>query len=369
MFNRAPINASPFNAPGNVSLTVNYTLTARGAARLYGAFALDAQGQCEFIYKRYDAVCVGRAALLSEFEAGAPGQFDLGASSFALAAVGGHMQYAAFAAAAPGRAVLYRAVVPVAAWGAYFVAGQEYAQSALGQATLGFGAYGLAAVGCSARLITYNEELRGRFRVANAALDRYELFIGIDAAPDFSAPDYTFSSLPYAVPALTVGHVYQLSVRKRNQHNLSSKNIDVFTVDLSASAEAAGTLPSAPVFSALPAAGGAIEIRAEYLYPNDGDYAADTFLVYYTTTGTNPNPATDTPIEVVMRKADGVARLDYQTSALADGTTVKVLVRVRRSPDVDSDNAGIVSAVAETSGPSAPVGHAFFGKTASQAIG
>src|SRR5690349_1299822 len=80
---------------------------------------------------------------------------------------------------------------------------------------------------------------------------------------------------------------------------------------------------------------------------------ADTFLIYLTADGSDPDPDLDTPTEVEMTKADGIARLDFTSDAFSEGTTVKVIVRTRRSgtPNVDSSNVEIRSAIVTLIGP------------------
>lgn len=206
----------------------------------------------------------------------------------------------------------------------------------------------------------------GLHRVANAALDRYELFIGIDAAPDFTAaPSETFTSLPHSValaPPVSGERTYHLVVRRRNAWNLATTNVSAQLVTIDADGLLVAPRPSSPVdVTITPAPSGAFTIQAAYLYGTDAATGADArqanqWLIYLRTNGTAPDPATDTPVVVTMRKADGTARLTYTTTTFAHGTPGKVVVRVRRSgtPNRDSRNVDVHTATATTAAPVTP---------------
>src|SRR5687767_4961873 len=56
------------------------------------------------------------------------------------------------------------------------------------------------------RAITfYAQDLYGRYRISDAALDRYELYRGVNADVDYSAAWETFTSLPHTTAALVAG--------------------------------------------------------------------------------------------------------------------------------------------------------------------
>jgi len=200
--------------------------------------------------------------------------------------------------------------------------------------------------------------LRGVYRVAEDDLERYELFVGQDGEPDpTGTPDATSATLPFA-HALAAGHVYRLLVRKRNAYDLTSENISATTIRLAGDGTEDPTPPSGPEDVLVEAAaGGAVRIRAWYQPGPDAANAADTFAVWIETGGGAPDPDVDPATTTAsMVDTDGTARLDYTTGAYADGTTVKVVVRTRRSgpPDVDSENTDVHTVEAETDGPATP---------------
>lgn len=218
--------------------------------------------------------------------------------------------------------------------------------------------------------IAVTGEAIGLYRVSSSLLARYELYRGVDgAAIDFDTPYQTSSLLPFSTAAQTPGHTYAYVVRRRNRYDLVSQNIAEWVVDVDGGGAVVPTPPSAPEFAVAAAAAGTVLVTAEYAYDVDGAAAGDTWLVYLRSDGTDPDPDIDTPATSAMRLADGVAKLSYTSAAFAEGATVKVLVRVRRSgtPDVDSTNADILTAIATLLGPAAvSPASAFLGRSAEQ---
>jgi len=210
---------------------------------------------------------------------------------------------------------------------------------------------------------------KGRHRVANDADDRYELYRGVDAKADLDGSAWeTFTSLPHETAALTPPvsgtRAYHFVLRKRNKWGLSSLNTVETIITLNTAGEPTSAAPSAPQqTSAEATAGGTVTLQSRYAYPLDGGRQADTWLLYLTYDGSEPDPDLDTPISVAMAKVDGVAKLTYVTAAQAEGTVVTALVRVRRSADpdvedsidVDSTNSLSVSATATLLGPAGDI--------------
>jgi len=211
-------------------------------------------------------------------------------------------------------------------------------------------------------LRTASAQLRGLWRVAETALDRYELYVGQDASPDLTgAPDATSATLPFESAALAAGHTYYLVVRERNEFGLSSENVGETVLEIDAGGNEVGVRPSPPYdVTAEAAAAGAVRVRARYNYLADGDDAADTWAIWQTSDGTEPDPTGAADATVAMVRSDGVAKLDWTSGAFADGLTVKTLVRARNG-SLDSTNTTSVSCEAETDGPAAPGAGAFLG--------
>lgn len=219
---------------------------------------------------------------------------------------------------------------------------------------------------------TYTLTLRGRARMADTSLDRYELYRGVDADADLAGtPWETFSSLPHTTAALAVGHTYNFVLRKRNVHNLVSQNVQASSIVIDAGGDEVN-YPSAPSSQSLEqAAAGAGRVQAAYDYLQDAEgIRGDTWAVWLTSSGVAPDPDVDpATYEEPIIFSDGMAKLDYMSGTFAHGTTLKAIVRVRRSgtPDVDSQNSSILTISSDAIGPSAPAGSGtFLGQSARQ---
>ena len=209
--------------------------------------------------------------------------------------------------------------------------------------------------------LSYTAQLVTRYRVANDALSLYETYIGADGAPDFdSAPAVSGVALPLVSPVLAADTVHHLVTRRRDKYNLVSRNIVEALLSIDAGGVEIEPIPGAPrdiIVSA--AAAREIRMRATYYYFEDAVAGrADEFVMWWTTDGSEPNPAL-TADAVATMTFDGVASyLDFTTSeAFTHGTTVKVLVRSRRNDngdDFDSSNTESSSAVATREGPEQP---------------
>lgn len=237
----------------------------------------------------------------------------------------------------------------------------------LAQNTFGGSGRGKFAI-CGA----YGGRSGGAHRAANATLARYELYVGIDGAPDFTAaPFETFTTLPHATAALDPApagteRTYHLVLRARNAYNLASRNVAAWTVTVDDAGAQVITRPSAPTdAAAAAAAGGKVLVTARYEYAADGADQATQWLIYLRSNGTSPDPTVDTPTVVTMAKVDGVAKLSWLSAAQADGATIKVIVRARRVDTVDagpppvtvnadSANVDVHQATVDTDGPAQP---------------
>lgn len=219
--------------------------------------------------------------------------------------------------------------------------------------------------------ILFQHKPRGRYRVEDLAQIKYELYRGVDVQPDFAAaPWQTFTSLPFTTPALTVGHTYYFVLRKRNQHNLLSQNVDATMIVV----DAGGVLvnnPSAPSTQTIAAAAaGKARIKASYDYLMDAAAVrADTWAVWLTSTGVDPVLTNPPDYTEAMVQSDGQAFLDYTSAAgYTHGSTLKAVVRARRATGpVDSINTAVMSTLADANGPAAPANaQTFLGQSARQ---
>jgi hypothetical protein len=135
------------------------------------------------------------------------------------------------------------------------------------------------------------------------------------------------------------------------------------------------TYPTAPEVIAFdPIAGGKLRLRAAYYWATDFAtptlFAAATpkWLIYARYNGTNPDPSSDTPTIVSADSGPGASFLDWESPSQTNGTTAKVIVRIRWTVPTnrDSTNVDVHTAIAATSGPVVPAGGIFFRGIAEQ---
>ena len=166
---------------------------------------------------------------------------------------------------------------------------------------------------------------------------------------------------------LVEAKTYHFATRKRNKFNLISQNIATWDLEVDEDGNVLYN-PAAPQnISITPAASAKALVKAQYIYDPDISNTATKWLIYFTDDGTDPDPDSDTPTEVTMYKANGIAHLNWLSPAADHNDTLKVLVRTRvtiNGTDYDSQNTTIYSCTANDTGPAAPTGRVFFDKVA-----
>lgn len=177
---------------------------------------------------------------------------------------------------------------------------------------------------------TYTDTLAGSYRVADSSLARYELFVGEDEDPDFLAAPAAVGPLPLSAP-LAPGHTHRFAVRLRNEFDLSSFNTLLESKVIDGDGEEVVTILTDPqVVSMVCGPGGTVELRVRYSDTVDL-ISADTWRVYATDDGTDPDPEAATPIDTQMVQF-GLARPQLETTLrigpYAYGATAKAIVRV-----------------------------------------
>ena len=216
---------------------------------------------------------------------------------------------------------------------------------------------------------TYNGTLRGLYRAADTTIEKWELYVGEDASPDFTAaPATTSATLPitHALTPPGAGNKEFIYVtRFRNRYNLLSKNIYERSVTIDSGGAVVGADVSDPVnISAVETAGGEITVQAYYQRVLDSS-PADTFNIYINTDGTNPDPSADSPVAThTMTVRDSIG--SYRTLDKVNGgknlgpyglgAPLKILVTVERSSDnEESSNTTPVSLTITKAKPVKPI--------------
>ena len=101
-------------------------------------------------------------------------------------------------------------------------------------------------------------------------------------------------------------------------------------------------------------AGGVIRIKA--YYRQDGSLRATEWAITYTTDGSTPGtPPAVSPTVTVAMPSSGLAVLEYDLPAQANGTTVKVRLQTRRNDGTwrYSENSVVLTMLADSLGPTA----------------
>ena len=239
----------------------------------------------------------------------------------------------------------------------------------------GHGGWGSLGWGTFSEVSTtadYTLELRGRHRIADLDLEEYWVWHGAGAEPDTTgAPDYTSALLPVTSGALGAGQTHYFSTGRRSRYALETRPLNSWRVILAGDGTAESWPPTAPVYvQVAAAAAGTVQIDFDYRAALDlAAYRADTWNIYITTTGVDPDPAVDTPTtQAMLGFLNEPERLRYTTGAYANGTDVRVLVRTYSSVTTEeSTNTTVYQVTAATGGPGAATSDgAFYGATAAE---
>lgn len=223
---------------------------------------------------------------------------------------------------------------------------------------------------------TYQASIRGVGRIAEAGQEGYLFWWGHGSEPDWenTAADEFSATLPVELAEVLDEDVHYLVQRRRNKYGIVGPPKQPFDVyDVAGDLTLNVVKPSAPSLVQVRQWGaGGYRIDAHYIPEFDAfGYRASHWLVYVTTDGTTPDPATDTPVEVAMMyrpdlPIGGLVPLVYtvETTELEDAP-VKVLVRTRREENTytgatiltaDSDNVTVYETTIEYCGPERPRG-------------
>ena len=195
--------------------------------------------------------------------------------------------------------------------------------------------------------ILREKEIRQSYRVADDSLDRYELYVGEDAMPDFEASDQpvaTSSTLPVSYvpdPADSgLTKILYCVVRKRSKYNLLSHNQHPTLVEINdLGEEELGPLSVPEITDVVDGASGEIIVFARY--PRNVDqHPADLWEVY-AEIGVDPDPDVDTPQATVAMSQLGVdSRLRQSLTGLTPGEVYHVMVVVSRSVESGDGEVG-----------------------------
>lgn len=195
---------------------------------------------------------------------------------------------------------------------------------------------------------------RGLRRYYDETLEGYELLIdGVQVA---SSP-----TLPIQHTVDLSGSSAVIETRYRTQYDLvSASNVLDLSVDDYDQPEPQP--PTAPRYvELLQGPEGRIIVTAFWL-PEPDEQPITAWHVYTTDTGSDPDPATDTPAIIAATLPGGMVDLRYETGTSADQTEWRVLVRTVRD-GVESTNTDIYTAISAVDTPDSPLTFAALGTT------
>lgn len=205
----------------------------------------------------------------------------------------------------------------------------------------------------------FSRSLLEYYRVADSSYDRYELYVGEDALPDFddsAQPVATNATLPFTYaltpPPPSGSTVFYCVVRKRNKYNLLSHNQWCQTFEIeSDGTEILGPLSAPGNPKALPAPGSEVIACASYIAPDR--YQANRWMVW-AKEGSDPVPGVDVElVDQEFKSGGGSQFLQVNLGSFTPGSIVHILVGVERDEDSELTTADVIlhtiPAVAEVS--------------------
>jgi len=329
--------AASFRSSGRASQYLGAIATSAGQAKLSNTFDGRASGRAS-LANTFSAIASGRSMLIYiPAITRSAGMFSI-VNTFANTASGRASIRAGFIARMSGRASVL----------------QSHMARVAGAASISR-TFETRASGSASIMLNLSARVLGVYRTANDALDRFELYVGEGASPDLTTtPAATSATLPmsYALAAPGSGSTdYHVVVKRRNIFGLASQNVyeRVVTVNANGSTTQGLTSPRDTTMTAQAAS--YVQVRSYYDWNADAS-PADSWAVYVTTDGSDPDPDNDTPDIVAVSYANQYARLTQNLGPFTEGATIKVLVRLRRSADLaETQNLDIKSVVASSLGP------------------
>lgn len=230
--------------------------------------------------------------------------------------------------------------------------------------------------------VTYTNTISGYYRIADTTLNAYEMYIGEDAEPDFTAaPAATSSTLPVSKVITPPGSgqtEFRVAILERNEYDLVSLNQYTRKVVVASAGTQVSTTTAPTGVTVTDFAGGKVRIAAQYSPEDDGQANRAThWQIFISGDGTAPDPDADTPTYVPMIGTTGRTYiltgnevLNHTAGPFANGSTIQVLVRTWRSSDgASSTNTTATSLTVGSILPAAPTRRAmFFGEGFSQQL-
>ena len=205
----------------------------------------------------------------------------------------------------------------------------------------------------------YTAQRYGRFRIANAAVEGYVVYVGYGAMPDFTvAPAGFGAALPVAFAITPPGVGTQelwVVTRKRNAYGVESQNTHPQKINIdTAGNEVLGTLTAPVINTVISVEDEKFRVFAQYPGFNTDTDPADTWRVYVGA-GVAPVPGVDVPAaegSMVSSDQAGINVGPYATGGITYYFAVTV---VRAADSEESAAATFILALDADPAPVVPV--------------
>jgi hypothetical protein len=205
------------------------------------------------------------------------------------------------------------------------------------------------AVGPASGYVDTAQTYEEGFRVADAAYDLYELYVGQDAPPDFTAsgqPVATSATLPFSwtPPGGTVD--LHIVVRKRNKYDLESFNVYETVISFVAGVEQPTTISAPMGLAAYDWESGYLRVVSKYISSEDSE-PADTWELYVKI-GSAPVIGVDAAVYSGAMVFLGVeAGFSQTVGPYTPGTTAYILLAAKRTSDSERGTTTLQKVLAE----------------------
>lgn len=351
---KEPLNVSPLNtftdalttytieAPGSSKTRSEFTLGLFGKGGVWNTITLETPGKCDWVYTSYGIEIFGVSRDREAFTPTLPGMGNIALTPITLSAIGTSKTFEYNTIRAIGGSK-HRGSFVVGVPGMHHML-TSFGIDALGNAQSGRG-FVLDAPGKSSiNQPTWTRVYRQDYRVEDVSYNRFELYVGYDAMPDFSGAGQPVAtaveaSMPIVwaptLPGPGLTTVLYTVVRKRNGYGLLAFEQHPRLVEIDENGvEVLGPITAPEIIKVLDGStSGSLQVWGRYLYEGDRN-PADTWELY-AKDGIDPVVGVDAPVYTTPMGAAGGLLYVWRGAAdgLTPGTTYHVKIAVKRSSD------------------------------------
>lgn len=342
-----PLNTYALNNYGAAVLGYeSFEISAPGTSRHFEAMTIHGPGLANHVIQPFKLGAAGVRVQRITYEAHIPGHHNVAIVPVRLGVVGAAVARVAVEATAPGQAH-QQAEFAITALG---VARMQlpFEITAPGVTRVGLG-YTIEVPGVhGVNQPTHTRVYRQRYHVEEAARERWELYVGIGAAPDLDGSPVatgTTSPVMWNPPLPDPGEtsVLHIVVLRRNAFDLTDFNCSATLIEINEDGnEVLGPLTPPTLTRALDSSTeGGLQVWAMYAEQNDRNPA--DYWDLYATAGAAPTVGLDAPVLTDSMGVGNGQSVPWRGAVtLIPGATYYVMVVVRRSLDGTTAQSGVV---------------------------